>query len=245
MRWRDYLTVMAGLLFIGWLRTVWAPSAEVATAGFVTIVLIVAIARRILRRHRFRRLADLAEAEREVAIDAFPAADAALARVGFEISFQPRSIETLPPERSFAYRAGSRSLTTYLFWACSLTAGAILIPLALGRFDEPSTAWVWAVLAALLLLSGLGYRQIAKELGGTLIVDRQGLAIEGTERDDRRLGWLEIAWVRPFALPGGVYRAFIIGNQLGQQIVLDTQIPQFNEVVELVAAKLVATRAAT
>jgi hypothetical protein len=245
MRWREYLAVVAGLMFIGWLKTIWAPSAEVAMVGILAIVLLVAVARRLIRRRRFKQLAGLAEAEREVAIEQLPAADAALARLGFEVSFQPQRLATLPTERSFAYRAGSQSLNTYLFWACISVAGAILIPLALGRFDELSTGLVWGSLVLLMLVAGIGYRQAARELGAVFVVDRQGVGLQGTEGDDRRLDWLEIAWVRPFVVTGGIYRAFIIGNRQGQHIVLDTQMPEFNEAVELVAAKLVVIRSAT
>jgi len=245
MRWRDYLAVIAALMLVSWLRTIWSTAAEVITAAVVAVVLVIAASRKVLRRRQFRRLATLAEAEREVEVDRLPASDAALARLGFEISFQPHRLAQLPAERRFDYRRGSRSLNTYLFWACIVVAAAMLVPLALGRFDEPSTAIVWAVIAAVTLLSGLGYRYIAAELGAQVLIDRQGIALEGTERNDRRLSWLEISWIRPVAVAGNIYRALVLGNRQGERIVLDSDMPEFNEAVELVAAKLAAIRGAT
>jgi hypothetical protein len=121
----------------------------------------------------------------------------------------------------------------------------MLVPLAWGRFDEFSTGLVWGVVATIMLVSGFGYRMSARELTGTVVIDRHGLAIEGTERDDCRLGWLEISWIRSVRLPADVYRGLIFGNALGNRIILDTQIPRFDEVVELVVGKLVAARGAT
>jgi len=245
MHWRDYLAVMAGLLIISWLRTVWAPSAEVATALLVSIVLVGAFLRRYLRRRKFRRLAELTEAERDVAISDLPSSDAALARLGFEVTYRPENLANLPAESRFPYRRGSRSLNSYLFWSCILLAAGIMVPVVLGRIDEPATGWVWASLAAVLVLSGWGYRAVAKELDSVLVIDRQGVALEGTEHQDIRLGWLEIAWVRSVVVPGGVYRALVLGTPLGKHLLIDTQIPQFDEAAELIAGKIVAIRGAT
>jgi hypothetical protein len=172
-------------------------------------------------------------------------ADAALARLGFEISTSPERLEQLPRERIFPYRAGSQSLHEYLFWLSLLIAGACLVPVALGRVQDPAAAVVWIALAGIMLLASSGYRAIARELRAVIRVTPEGISLEGTVSEDVHLSWLEIAWAHAIRLPHGVYRAVVIGARSGKRLNIDTQLPHFEEVLELVVARVAAARGAS
>ena len=242
MRWREYVALFAALMFLSWLRTVWAPGPTVLVVSMMSIVLASAQVRLQLRRRRFQRLESLSDVDRDAAPDDLSSADAALARLGLGITFRPEYLRQLPTERRFAYRRGSRSLHTYLFWFCLLIALSMLIPFAFGRFDEDNGPVVWIVLAGVLGASAWGYRRLANDLGAELVIDREGVGIEGTEGKDSRIGWLEVAWVRSVGSPGSFYRALKLGTRLGKKLVIDSQVPEFDEAIELVAGKLAAVR---
>jgi len=136
-------------------------------------------------------------------------------------------------------------LHAYLFWVCLLIAGVCLMPVALGRVQDPAAALVWIALAAIMLLASFGYRAIVRELGAILRVTAEGISLEGTRSEDVHLSWLEVAWARPIYPPHEIYRAVVIGARSGKQLRLDTQLPHFDEVVELVVARIVAARGAS
>ena len=233
MRWRDYVALIAALIFVSWLRSVWAPGATVVVVAMLSIVLVSTLVRHHVRRHRFKRLEALSDVDRDAALDDL-CAGAALARLGLGIMFRPENLGQLPMERRFAYRPGSQSPDTYLFWFCLLIALGMLVPFALGRFNEEDGPWVWIALAAVFGASAWGYRRLARNLGAELVVDREGIGIEGTEGNDCRIGWLEVAWVRSVGSSTSFYRALILGTRLGKKLVIDSQVPEFEEAIELV-----------
>ena len=244
MRWRNYLAVLAALMVISWLRTIWEPSVVVALAVSVAIGLAGTLSLQMLRRRHLDHLAALSDEQRDIAIAELPEGDAAPARLDLGITYRPENLWQIPASRRFAYRAGSLSLHNFLFWMCSVVAGGIAVPLALRRMSPSDGPYVWLAVAGLFGLCAWGYRRMVTELGSYVLVDSQGIALEGTRRRDVRIGWLEIAWIRSVALPGETYRAVVIGSALGKRIVIDSQMPEYEVAVEMIAGKLVAIRGA-
>ena len=242
MRWRDYLAVVVGLVLIRKLRTIWAPSTLVVLAVLLAIVLGSAVIRRMLRRRRYERLAALDAEVLEAAIGELPDREAALARLDFGVTFRPENLEQIPVSRRFAYRSGSRSLHTFVFWLCIAMSAGIAVPVAFQPLGPADGLYVWLGLAGFLGLCAWGYWQLSMELGASLLVDSQGIALEGTPKQDVRIGWLEVAWIRSMTLPGETYRGIIIGSSQGKRIVVDSQMPEFELALEMIAGKLVATR---
>lgn len=240
MRWRDYLGMTAGLMLFGWLRTVWPNRTEIMIAALVAVVVVGTVVERAVRRRRFRHLAGLDADERRVAVEALPASDAALARVAFGISFEPERWDNYAGTREFAYRPGSRSLNTYLFWVCIATAGAMLGPIAVGRADDPGEILVWIVISALLLASGFGYRVLGRDIGAKVVLSPQGIALVGAGPADRALDWLEIATIRWLRGPAGLYRGMELWSAVEARLLLDSRIPDYDTIVENVVGKLVA-----
>lgn len=239
MKWKDYLTGVAGLMLIAELQSVWRHSAAIATALLVTITLAGTLVERRIRVRRFARLQGLDPHERDLRIESMPVSDAAFARLSFDTSFTPQRLNAIPDQVSFSYRAGSSSLNSFLFWGCIIAVVGMLIPVALGRFSDGPSMWVWIILAVIMGGAAYGYHLEGRDLGGVLTMDRAGISLERSG-SNVQLGWLEIAHIRTRVAPGGLYRGFELCSQLGTCILIDTQTPRFWEIAELVMEKLVA-----
>ena len=238
MHWRHFLVVMLGVVLVGWLRTTWAGSDELVVAALIVLVVSGRLVGRAARNRRFRDLAELDADELRIAIDELSAGDAARARMAFGISFEPERAGSYAGTKVFSYRPGSRSLNTFLFWTCVLLAGVMLIPVAAGRFDAPAEVLPWFLLAGVLLASGFGYRKLGREIDAEIVLDPRGIRLIGAGPADRTLDWLEVVSVRRIEAKG-LYRALELRSGRGQTLMLDSQIPEFDELVEQILGNLV------
>ncbi len=245
MRWRDYFGVIAGMFFFGWLRTAWSSSTGIAAAVFVAIVAIGTVIQRVVRRRRFRKLAELGDEALRVAVEALPAADAALGRMTFGITFEPDHQGRFLGTRTFPYRAGSQSLNTYFFWVCLALSVLMAYPVVLGRVEEPGQMLPWIILAGITLLAGFGYRLLGREMSAQVVLSPRGISIVGAELGTRSLDWLEIKTFRWLRAPGDLYRGIELYSGTGHHLLLDTEIPDYDEIIEQVIGRLVSIHRAT
>ncbi len=233
---------MAGILFAGWLRVNWAGSDALVVAALATVVVAGRLIERVARDRRFRKLAELDADQLRIAVDELSAGDAARARMAFGISFEPERAGRYDGAKVFPYRTGSRSLNTFLFWACLLLAVAMLVPVAVGRVDGPGDVMPLFLLSGILLASAFGYRKLGREIAAEIVLDPRGIRLTGTGPGDWNLDWLEVASVRRIEAAAGLFRALELRSGRGQTLMLDSQIPEFDELVEQILGTLVAIR---
>ncbi|HWO87771.1 MAG TPA: hypothetical protein VNL98_01335 [Gemmatimonadales bacterium] len=214
-------------------------------AALICAVLVGKLIERLVRRRRFARLASLEPEDREAEIQQLEPQQAALARLAFAVTFRPERLAQLPASRTFVLGQGSRSLNEYLFWTCLVVAGAIAVPLALGRFDDAGDAALGLALIVIMLLAAFGYRTSERDQGTQLTVDREGLTLQPAHGPQVRIGWLELASLHTVSFRAVGYQALVLCSKSGARILVDSQMPEFIEIAELVLAKVEAIHGAT
>lgn len=241
MTWKQYLGILAGMLVVSLLWSLGGIKPEVVTAVLVGVLLVGELIRRLIRKRRFERIRRLPEAESAMEVMELPPEEAALIRLALNAPMPEEQANALPDSVSFPYRKDSPSLNLFIFWSSALLAVAMLVPIALGRFKDSADMWVWIILALVLGFSAYWYHDAARSIGRTLTIDRTGITLKGAD-GSQHLSWLEISWVRALSLPGGIYHGIELHSRSGKTILIDTEVPRFWEIVEIVVHRLQSIR---
>jgi len=198
MSFLEWIGFLVAIIGIRWICIHWLPDADayIVAGGVLGFVLLA-----IYKRSRSYAIANLptrigSNEQTELLAATANSLDSATTED------PPKGIAAT--ETRFIYPRGSRLRALLALIVLSVFGVGFLIPIALGREDDPGNGWVLFVLGGVLVASALLQARALHWLGTSLLITPDGLTHEGHFGRAVHISWRDITGVSTLRFPSRI-----------------------------------------